>query len=564
MKDNVFNSLPIIAHAIGRRCGVRVRCGGSQAYTDGNIVQLPESSSIPRPVLLGYLVHECAHVRYTDFSIQHDNDLIRWLTNVYEDARVERKIRSAYLGASRLLMATMAFLQQEPLEPSQSTLDALLRFVALDCWCRYRAMGELLGDSLVKVEAELQPMLSMSFLDSIKAVNDRLPQAKSTADCHAMAQALYELLKGMLPSDSPTQTSKENHGTVEKAASERTPSKASGPEAEVNEVSQPSRSDGEPSDVQGCASDASSPSEPSQSTDSSKSSSTEVPSSLQSFYDITARLKAEIDQQAGLGAGTKTVLPEGPLGMKLARSQTFSDKARAMLEGGLRNSVGLRRQLQGLVQAQGRTLTRLSNRGRYLNRSKLCRLSLWNPRVFNRYQEHQTTETAVHLLVDMSGSMRGIRERIAGESALALFLALRSLPGCNPALSIFQGRGRTVGVLRHGENLTEATKPRLSVIEAGGGTPLYPALGDVLVELSMTKEKRKVIFVITDGDPDSPHETHALVKLIEKTPDTDIVGIGICSETSWLFEKSVRIDDIETLPEVLFSLAKDMALTGIR
>ena len=121
-----------------------------------------------------------------------------------------------------------------------------------------------------------------------------------------------------------------------------------------------------------------------------------------------------------------------------------------------------------------------------------------------------------------------------------------------------------MGVLRHGENLTEVTKPRLSVIEAGGGTPLFPALGDVLVELSMTKEKRKVIFVITDGDPDSPHETHALVKLIEKTPDTDIVGIGICSETSWLFEKSVRIDDIETLPEALFSLAKDMAFTGIR
>ncbi len=160
--------------------------------------------------------------------------------------------------------------------------------------------------------------------------------------------------------------------------------------------------------------------------------------------------------------------------------------------------------------------------------------------------------------------MRGERERVAAESAIALFLALHSLPGCNPAISIFQGRGRTISVFRHGEALTESTKARLSAFEAGGGTPLFRALGDVLVELSMTKEKRKVIFVITDGDPDSPHETHALVKLIEKTPDTDIIGIGICSETGWLFEKSVRIDDIGTLSEVLFSLAKDMALAGIR
>ena len=120
MKDNVFNSLPIIAHAIARRCGVRVRCGGSQAFTDGNIVQLPESDSIPRNALLGYLVHECAHVRYTDFSIGFDNELVRWLTNVYEDTRVERKIRKDYLGAARLLTATMQFLQRQSPPPVES------------------------------------------------------------------------------------------------------------------------------------------------------------------------------------------------------------------------------------------------------------------------------------------------------------------------------------------------------------------------------------------------------------------------------------------------------------
>ena len=564
MKDNVFNSLPIITHAVARRCGVRVRCGGSQAFTDGNIVQLPESSTIPRPVLLGYLVHECAHVRYTDFTVQHENDLIRWLTNVYEDARVERKIRAAYLGASRLLIATMSFLQQEPNDAPQSTLEKVLRFVALDCWCRHRQMAEVLGQEFASSLSDVSSVIPKTMIEAIRAINDRLPKAKSTDDCHSLAVEVFSLIKGLLESISPTPNTKENHGTVEKAESEITPSTESGAEADSQKVSQPIDSEDNASGVQGCASDASSASCRSQPSSTDEAKTMAIPSGLRSFYDITACLKSEIDQASQPGSGSASVLPTGPLGMKMARSQILSEKAQAMLQSGKRNSVGLRRQLQGLVQARGRTLRRLSNGGRNLNRSKLCRLSLWNPRVFNRYQEHQTTETAVHLLVDMSGSMRGMRERVAGESAIALFLALHTLPGCNPALSIFQGRGRTVGVLRHGEALTEATKSRLSVIEASGGTPLFQALGDVLVELAMTKEKRKVIFVITDGDPDSPHETHALVKCIEKTPDTDIVGIGICSETSWLFEKSVRIDDIDTLSEVLFSLAKDMALAGIR
>ena len=563
MKDNVFNSLPIIAHAIARKCGVRVRCGGAQAYTDGNIVQLPESGTVPRNALLGYLVHECAHVRYTDFSIAYSNDLVRWLTNVYEDTRIERKIRKAYLGASRLLMATMRYLQQEPQQPIQSTLDALLRFVALDCWCRHRNMTDVLDSELERCSSYLIGQVPNALLETIRQVNDKIPTAKSTKDCVLIAEEVVGLLQvKQQPNGQSSSSSNENHGTTEKVSSERTPSDAFGPEAKAEEVSKPNTSNGKPSNEQGCSDDVSMPSACSQPTEAADQNK-DVPASLDSFFDISARMKSEIETHQSVGQGSTALLPDGPLGMVMARNLDFSDKARAVLESGKRNSIGLRRQLQGLVQARGRTQKRLSNGGRNLNSQKLTRLCTWNPRVFNRWTEHPCTATAVHLLVDMSGSMRGVRERVAAESAIALFLALHSLPDCNPAISIFQGRGRTVGVLRHGEALTESTKSRLSVFEATGGTPLFRALGDVLIELSQTKEKRKVIFVITDGDPDQPHETHRLVKTIEKCPDLDIVGIGICSETSWLFEKSVRLDDISALPDVLFGLAKDMALAGI-
>ena len=411
----------------------------------------------------------------------------------------------------------------------------------------------------------LKGLVPCALLDDIAALNDKITLAKTTEDCVAIAKEVFDLLKAHQQTNGQTLSStKENHGTVETVEGNSSSSEGLSSKGTGKESLQPKDLTPGNSDVQGCASEASATSMTSQSRMPNGDSVTDLPSGLQSFFDISTRIKSEIDQHVTQGSGKAYGLPEGPLGMNFNRRGDFTDKARAVLESGRRNSVGLRRQLQGLVQARGRAQKRLCERGRDLNRSKVARLSLWNPRVFNRWTEHPTTETAVHLLVDMSGSMRGERERVAAESAIALFLALHSLPGCNPAISIFQGRGRTISVFRHGEALTESTKARLSAFEAGGGTPLFRALGDVLVELSMTKEKRKVIFVITDGDPDSPHETHALVKLIEKTPDTDIVGIGIYSETGWLFEKSVRIDDIGTLSEVLFSLAKDMALAGIR
>ena len=618
MKQNVFNSLPIIAHAVARRCGVRVQCGGSQAFTDGNIVVLPEHETVPRPVLLGYLVHECAHVRYTDFSVTHDNALSRWLTNVYEDARVERKISTDYVGANRLLLATMSFLAKEPTPEPQSILEATLTFVALDCWSRYRLMKSVLhadrDKALQCLEGFLKKEQSMKagdFIEALMAINDRLPLAKNTQDVRALALEVIEVLKRRFkglkgfqdlnasqassstkgstpPSSSEKQTEPtDNHGTMGNTVRDGS---LSGQDASSASSASKAKKGGSPkharetltdavtTDALGGVAEASDTAVTSPSNNDSNpgASPLEASSGLPSFYDISEQMKAMLDafeantktkpQNSSLKgkSGFANVFPNAPLGLRLARGTALTHSSRIMLDEGRRHSVGLRRQLQGLVQARGRTQKRLSNGGRSLNRAKLGRLATWNPRVFDRIREHPNTATAVHILLDMSGSMRGVRETVAGESAIALFLALESLPDCNPALSIFRGRGKTVGIFRHGERLNESTKPRLSEIAASGGTPLLPALADVLVELSMTKEKRKVIFVITDGDPDNPMETHRLVQAIEASSDVEIVGVVIASDTTWLFEKSVRLDDVSTLSDVLFGLAKDMALTAIR
>ena len=67
----LHQAMPIVASALGRKFGVRVTIGGDDAQTDGRTIQVPalppDSQLIP--VAWGYLAHEAAHVRYTDFDV---------------------------------------------------------------------------------------------------------------------------------------------------------------------------------------------------------------------------------------------------------------------------------------------------------------------------------------------------------------------------------------------------------------------------------------------------------------------------------------------------------------
>jgi cobaltochelatase CobT len=62
--------LPIVAAALGRRFGVAVGVGGTEACTDGRHILIPDVGDDPtaRALAWGYLAHEAGHVRYTDFD----------------------------------------------------------------------------------------------------------------------------------------------------------------------------------------------------------------------------------------------------------------------------------------------------------------------------------------------------------------------------------------------------------------------------------------------------------------------------------------------------------------
>ncbi|WP_444679560.1 hypothetical protein [Halomonas sp. E19] len=104
-RRTIENALPIVAAAYGRKFGVKVKIGQDMAYTDGKSIVVP---NIPedwphKDALWGYLAHEAAHIRFTDFSVDMGKGTLKHLLNIVEDARIEREMIAIYPGTARSL-----------------------------------------------------------------------------------------------------------------------------------------------------------------------------------------------------------------------------------------------------------------------------------------------------------------------------------------------------------------------------------------------------------------------------------------------------------------------------
>lgn len=100
---HIINALPLVADALGRKYGINVRIGGNRAYTDGNNIQLPalplDAGDTALNLARGYLDHETAHLRHTDFELLAKANLApveKHVWNILEDFMVERKLATIY------------------------------------------------------------------------------------------------------------------------------------------------------------------------------------------------------------------------------------------------------------------------------------------------------------------------------------------------------------------------------------------------------------------------------------------------------------------------------------
>jgi cobalamin biosynthesis protein CobT len=232
----------------------------------------------------------------------------------------------------------------------------------------------------------------------------------------------------------------------------------------------------------------------------------------------------------------------------------------------------IRAALQGLVQSQTINRSQHVCLGRRMDGKRLHRLPQGDTRIFQRKQTKASPNTAVHLLLDKSESMGyqvtdsqgqpiGSRMPIALEATLALALAFEGIPGVNPGVTAFPGShdDSVFRLLEHDQRVNARTGA--FSLAATGSTPMTEAIWFGAASLLRCREPRKVLMVMTDGQP---NDTLSTLELLQRCRESGIetVGVGLGLDVSHLFSVAITINDLGELRAQLFELSKSILLAA--
>lgn len=209
----------------------------------------------------------------------------------------------------------------------------------------------------------------------------------------------------------------------------------------------------------------------------------------------------------------------------------------------------LRYNLKRLFDNSARTEFGLRRRAGSVDVNALPRLGS-SDRLFKRRTETEGIDSAVVILLDVSGSMRRTRLKPAVECCIAL---LDSLDRAQVATALMSFGNSASMVKQWGDSKTKAIAA-LSKADAWGGTNDYFAVRYAHKLLANRPEARKVCIVLSDGMGDVA-STAKQVQAGEALGITTI-GIGIQADVSRVYPQSIEVDNLDQLGAASFKQIK--------
>lgn len=520
---DIMASLPLVASVLGDKYGVNVLIGGDQACTNGKTIMLPSLPLDCDAELLAlaraFIDHESAHIRHTDFkALQLANltPMQKHLWNIIKDWRCENALAALYPGCRQHFkwLIHHHFGKNEDADKAGDTNPALsvLNYVLLTV----RAWDVPAIEKPKRKEAAVIQQTYPGLLPKLDSVLDEVRMdCKSTQDAISYALRLSAIIKEYLKNSNQNKEEQE----PDKGTDARTDS--------------PKPDEPKPAEKE-ASTDCDSQSGEALSTDS-QAESVRTPRAARTLaqQQLAEILHASVDDlPQHLGAMIAEALnaqQAGPnqQGFAVARAgyKHTSFLPEDVRTESIKNSVALRTRLHGLLQAITRQPCVIGRCGK-LCPERLHGLAAHNPRVFLKRGEKRQTSTAVHLLVDCSGSMSGQRMELASRACYAVALALEQCRGVNVGVTAFPGNDTHTGItvapiLRHGERVHHKFS-----MTGTGYTPLGEALWWVMQHMCPLKEERKIILILSDGSPDSvPAAKHALKHA--NALGFEVMGLGI-------------------------------------
>lgn len=593
-RKTIHNALPIVAAAYGEKFGVKVVVSGDDAYTDGKTVtipRLPEDYPNMDP-LWGFLAHECAHVRFTDFGVRRGTGLRSHLSNILEDLRIEQEMIREYPGTRQTLSSTAQFMAESKRFHMYQGGEHPGHVLAGYClyWCRSQVLDqESITPFYESAVVALKNTFPKGVVVRINTLLRKAPSLQSTTEVLELTDEILKMLEE--EQEKQDQNQKDDQDNQQGSSDDDSDNQDGDDDSQGSSSGASSDQDGDQDD-DGSEAGTGQDKESSDDQDGSEQQSNAEEGQGDCGGDLQGgqSSEADSDDQDDASAISRALqatdedLPQDTfeaLKEELGKSAVSEESSgyttvrqaiQAVKQDGteLSNTVKsttakIRAQLYGLVQASQRTGSRTKRSGKQLETRHLHRVLTGDTRVYRQSTDKQSPNTAVHIMVDMSSSMGYYQatdkngnskpfEDVAREAALALALALEPIPGVNPAVTYFCDDESTpvYSVVKHGERV--APNAGRFMLRPSGCTPMAEAIWYGAYELRKTREERKMMIVITDGEPNYDGPTKAVIELCENS-GYDIVGIGIATTAvASLFKKHIIINDATDLQRTLFKL----------
>ena len=201
----LYDSLPIVAAALGKKFGVQVIVSGNEMMTDGNRVYVPAFDP-DEPDLCdlayGVIAHEAGgHIQFTDWNVVHRayyQPLRRELLNIIEDVRIEAALAVDYPGTRRTIAKVIDYLirrgEMRAVNEKEHPADILSGY------CLLRLRSDLLGQkALESLADESEVVAGQTFpagaMVRLHALLFEVKNLESTADALDLVDLILTMLK---------------------------------------------------------------------------------------------------------------------------------------------------------------------------------------------------------------------------------------------------------------------------------------------------------------------------------------------------------------------------------
>jgi cobalamin biosynthesis protein CobT len=270
------------------------------------------------------------------------------------------------------------------------------------------------------------------------------------------------------------------------------------------------------------------------------------------YGDLSQLIQAELNEMvAGIPYDKRADTPSLPFIGKLKPGNGKLDEVEAISA-----SSRMRAKMMGMLQAIKRQPKSFGLSGKKLVTGRLIWLAVGDPRIFSKKVETVEINTAVMVLLDLSGSM-GDSYEVANAAAFALHTTLFGLKGVAVCSLEFSGKDRQPEV----NLLVEFGRKPLSENfnhRPFDGTPTHNAIWAARVMLLHRPEPRKIMLVLTDGCPDSDSETKAATKRAMKD-GIEIAAIGIMDDNvRHYWDNHKIIESVQELPSAMFGIMEGL------